>query len=263
VGGDSAASVDQVRQIFKHLTCDFIETDINSAEIIKYACNSFHALKIVFANEIGRLAQSLSVDSHKIMEIFCKDRKLNISEAYLRPGFAFGGSCLPKDLRALLYMARKNDIELPTIGSLLFSNDVHLNHAVRFVISGGFRRVGMVGLSFKSGTDDLRESPLVTLAETFIGKGLDLKIYDPEVEISRLIGANKRYIEESIPHIASLMVDNCLAATEDRELIIVGISSPAIESALVENVTSPQTVLDLCHLKRRDELRGIYRGICW
>src|SRR5437660_8119143 len=173
--------------------------------MVKYACNNFHALKITFANETARLCEALKVDPFEVMELVCKDRQLNISPAYLKPGFAFGGSCLPKDLRATMHLAKMRDVELPMHASILASNRAHIEHAIAKVMDTGKRRIGMIGLSFKTGTDDLRESPLVLLAEHFIGKGLSLLVYDPEVHLSSLLGANRRFIEKHVPHIAQVM----------------------------------------------------------
>ncbi|HEU4627862.1 MAG TPA: nucleotide sugar dehydrogenase, partial [Steroidobacteraceae bacterium] len=199
VGARAPAAAERVKQVFQHLPCEFVNTSIGVAELMKYACNAFHAVKITFANEIGRIAQSAGVDAREVMDFVCRDKRLNISPAYLKPGFAFGGSCLPKDLRALNYLAKVNDLTLPMLGSVLGSNRAHIDHALDKVMVPGVKRVGMLGLSFKAGTDDLRESPLVAVAERLIGKGYQLRIFDSEVNLSRLIGANKRFIEESIP----------------------------------------------------------------
>jgi GDP-mannose 6-dehydrogenase len=238
-------------------------TQIATAECLKYACNAFHALKVTFANEVGRLAQALSVDSHEVMRLVCRDTRLNISPAYLRPGFAFGGSCLPKDLKALLYMGKGKDIVTPMLASLLPSNRVHIDHAIDRVLADGRRAVGMLGLSFKTGTDDLRESPLVTLAERFIGKGLKLRIYDPEVNLSRLMGANRRYIEESIPHIGSLMSASLAEMVQPSDIVIVGLGDKRLLEELVSLTQDHQLVLDLVNLPGREKLRGQYQGICW
>ena len=173
--------------------------------MVKYCCNNFHALKITFANETARVCEAMGVDPFEVMDLVCKDRQLNISPAYLKPGFAFGGSCLPKDLRATLHLAKMRDVELPMLGGIMASNRDHIDHAIDKVLASGKRRIGMIGLSFKTGTDDLRESPLVLMAEHFIGKGLSLLIYDPEVHLSRLLGANRRFIEQHLPHIGSMI----------------------------------------------------------
>jgi GDP-mannose 6-dehydrogenase len=263
VGSASERSAAQLRELFGHLPCDFVITDIRTAEAMKYACNAFHALKVTFANEIGRLSQSLGVDSHGVMSLVCKDTRLNISPAYLRPGFAFGGSCLPKDLKALLYLGKQRDVVTPMLASLLPSNRVHIDHAIDLVLADGRRNVGMLGLSFKTGTDDLRESPLVTLAERFIGKGLNLKIYDPEVSLSRLMGANKRYIEHTIPHIAQIMCGSLEEMMAPAEILIVGIARRDLTDRLCADARAEQLVLDLVNIPARGALRAAYRGVCW
>jgi GDP-mannose 6-dehydrogenase len=263
IGTESEHAASKLRELFGHLPCEFIVTQIATAECLKYACNAFHALKVTFANEVGRLAQALSVDSHEVMRLVCRDTRLNISPAYLRPGFAFGGSCLPKDLKALLYMGKGKDVVTPMLASLLPSNRVHIDHAIDRVLADGRRAVGMLGLSFKSGTDDLRESPLVTLAERFIGKGLKLRIYDPEVNLSRLIGANRRYIEESIPHIGSLMSPSLAEMVQPSDIVIVGLGDKRLLGELASLTQDHQLVLDLVNVPEREKLRGQYQGICW
>jgi len=263
VGADSARSADVLRAVFGHLPCEFVTTDIGTAEVLKYACNTFHALKITFANEIARICQPLSVDGRKVMELVCRDRHLNISPAYLRPGFAFGGSCLPKDLRALTYVARSKDVSVPMLENVLASNRAHIQHAIDAVLARGRPRVGLIGLSFKAGTDDLRESPLVTLAETFIGKGLPLRIYDPEVHISRLIGANRRFIEESIPHIASMMEERCDTLVESAEVIVLARGDRTVLDSLRRSTRAGQLILDLTGSARLEELPATYQGMCW
>jgi GDP-mannose 6-dehydrogenase len=263
VGVQDQRSAAQLREIFGDLPCKFIETDIRTAETLKYACNTFHGLKISFANEIGRICQALGADSNRVMDLLCEDTQLNISKAYLRPGFAFGGSCLPKDLRALLYMAKLHDVEVPMLAGVLPSNKIHVEHAVKMILARNERSVGVIGLSFKSGTDDLRESPLVDVVEQLIGKGLQLKIYDPEVRISHLIGANKKYIEEVIPHIGNLMVDSVQEAMDGTGIVVVGLQGADIVEQLNANVTDSQMVLDLVGLSEPEKLRGEYRGICW
>ncbi len=189
------------------------------------SCNAFHALKITFANEIGRISQSLGIDSHEVMRLVCADTRLNISPAYLKPGFAFGGSCLPKDLRALTQIAKQNDIEIPMLASLLVSNRVHIDHAVDKILKLGRPRVGMLGLSFKTGTDDLRESPLVMVAKRLLGEGCELRIFDPEVHLSRLLGANRSYIEAHIPHLGSLLCEQIDEMIDPSDVILVGLAA--------------------------------------
>ena len=185
IGTNSERAENVLRNLFGHLPCEFLVTSIRTAEMLKYSCNIFHALKATFANEVGRLSQAMGVESHAVMEMVCRDTRLNISPAYLRPGFAFGGSCLPKDLKAMLYVAKSKDVSVPMLENVLTSNTIHIDHAINAVLESGKKSIGLIGLSFKSGTDDLRESPLVVMAERFIGKGLNLRIYDPEVNVAR------------------------------------------------------------------------------
>jgi len=222
VGSADAAAVAAVRSLYAGVTAPFMHTDLRSAEMVKYVSNAFHALKVCFANEVGDLCQALGANATEVMRVFLADRKLSISEAYLRPGFAFGGSCLPKDLRALLYAARREDLFPPLLGAILPANEAQVASGLAAVLATGKRRVGLLGLAFKAQTDDLRESPLVRLAEALIGKGCELRILDPNVAIARLVGANRRYIAEQIPHIAPLMcatVDELLA---HAEVLVVG-----------------------------------------
>ena len=263
IGADSEHTLNIIRPVFTHLPCEFIGTDIGTAEMLKYACNAFHAVKITFANEMGRIAQSLKVDSREVMRLVTLDRQLNISPAYLRPGFAFGGSCLPKDLRALLYTAKELDTELPMLAGVMPSNQHHVAHALEFILQQGVRRVGLIGLSFKSGTDDLRESPLVTLAEQLIGKGIELRIHDPNVQLSRLIGANRRYIEDKLPHIGRLLTEDMSALLGNSELLVVGLSDPALVEQVVAQASPAQTVLDLVGIPQGERLQAAYRGMCW
>lgn len=261
VQDDRAAGL--LRDIFGHLPCEFIETDIRTAETVKYACNAFHALKISFANEVGRICKSIGSDSIGVMSLLCQDKQLNISEAYLRPGFAFGGSCLPKDLRAILHIAKSNDVDVPVLSALLPSNGIHVEQAVNMILDRGERSVGLIGLSFKSGTDDLRESPLVELAERLIGKGLQLKIFDPEVRIAQLMGANRKFIEEVIPHIGTLMQDSVKDAMQGSKTVVVGLQGKEILEDVRRHATSEQFMLDLVGIRERSSIPGEYQGICW
>jgi len=263
VGVKDARAAEQLNDLFGQLPCEFIQTDIRTAETLKYACNTFHALKISFANEIGRICQALGSDSNKVMALLCEDKQLNISKAYLRPGFAFGGSCLPKDLRALLYLAKANDVDVPMLAGLLPSNQLHVEHAANMILERGERAIGVIGLSFKSGTDDLRESPLVDLVERLIGKGMNLRIYDPEVRVSQLIGANKQYIEEVVPHIGSLMCESVAEAMQDAGTVIVGLSGDDIMASLYQNSKDHQFFLDLVGVPDPESLKGECKGICW
>ena len=263
VGGNCEAAVNAVRDIFQHLDARFFVTSIRVAETLKMSCNAFHALKITFANEIGRISQALGIDSHEVMRLVCADTRLNISPAYLKPGFAFGGSCLPKDLRALAQIAKQHDLEIPMLGNVLASNRVHIDHAVEKILKRGRPRVGMLGLSFKTGTDDLRESPLVMVAKRLLGEGCELRIFDPEVRLSRLLGANRSYIEAHIPHLGSLLCDDIGAMIDPSEVILVGLQQPALDAALQARVRADQYLIDLVNLPNRDLLRCGYEGACW
>jgi GDP-mannose 6-dehydrogenase len=263
VGANAEAPTIKLRRIFGHLPCEFYATSVRAAEMVKYCCNNFHALKITFANETARLCEALKIDPFEVMNLVCRDTQLNISKAYLRPGFAFGGSCLPKDLRATLHLAKMNDVEIPMLGGILSSNLHHIDHAMTKVLQSGRRKIGMIGLSFKGGTDDLRESPLVLLAEHFIGKGLSVLVYDPEVHLSNLLGANRRFIERHLPHIGSLIRSDISAVIAQSELLVVGLNDAGVAAALAEHVRPDQIVLDLARLPDGRRLRADYWGLCW
>lgn len=263
VGSDSERSLAVLRELFGHLPCDFITTDIRTAETLKVVCNAFHALKITFANEIGRIASALQVDGREVMSLVCRDTRLNISPAYLRPGFAFGGSCLPKDLRALTYLGRSKDVDTPVLGAILASNQLHIERVVDRVLATRKRRVGLLGLSFKPGTDDLRESPLVMLAERLLGKGMKLAIHDPEVSLSRLIGANKSYIEEAIPHLGELLKPTADDVVRDADVVIAGQGLPAMLDAVYRHSTADQLFIDLVGGVEPRRVAADYWGVCW
>jgi GDP-mannose 6-dehydrogenase len=263
IGAASTAPVEALRRLFGHLPCEFHSTSIRAAEMVKYCCNNFHALKITFANETARVCEAMGVDPFEVMDLVCKDRQLNISPAYLKPGFAFGGSCLPKDLRATMHLAKMRDVDLPMLGGILASNRGHIDHAIAKVLASRERRIGMIGLSFKTGTDDLRESPLVLMAEHFIGKGLSLSIYDPEVHLSRLLGANRRFIEQHLPHIGSMIRADIESVIAESGLLVVGIAPAGVRDALERLVRPDQTVLDLVNLPNRAKVAGRYEGLCW
>jgi GDP-mannose 6-dehydrogenase len=260
IGAESEETAAPLGRLYAHLRAPILMVGIREAEMVKYACNAFHALKVTFANEIGMICQSLGVDSHRVMEVFCQDTKLNLSSYYLKPGFAFGGSCLPKDLRALTHKAKEVDLSVPLLNSILASNHQQIERAVDMILCTGFKKVGVLGLSFKTKTDDLRESPIVTLVERLIGKGLKLSIYDREVELARLFGANKEFIENEIPHISSLMRKEISDVVEAAEVIIIGKRDEEFR-AIAE--ASNRMIIDLVRLIERREERGNYRGICW
>jgi GDP-mannose 6-dehydrogenase len=231
--------------------------------MMKYCCNNFHALKITFANETARLCDALGVDAFEVMDLVCQDTQLNISRAYLKPGFAFGGSCLPKDLRATSYLAKIKDVEIPMLSSIMPSNRNHLDLAIQKVLATGKRKVGFIGLSFKTGTDDLRESPLVTLAEQLIGKGVQLFIYDPEVHLAQLLGANRRYIEMHLPHIGQLLRADISEVISESEVLVVGLTGQAVVDSLSACCRPDQILLDLVKLPGDATIRAKVQGLCW
>ncbi|MDJ1131455.1 nucleotide sugar dehydrogenase [Streptomyces iconiensis] len=263
IGTLDPVSAEAVAALYDGLPGEVFRVPVPTAEAIKYADNAFHGLKIGFANELGAVCQALGVDSHQVMDVFLADSKLNISPAYLRPGFAFGGSCLPKDLRSLVHAAQRADVSVPILAHVLPSNSAHLQRAVEMVERTGKRRVGLFGLSFKPGTDDLRESPLVELAETLFGKGYDLRIHDANVSLSRLLGANREYIETRLPHLADLLADSVSEVLEHAEVCLVGTKDPAVLSALPHG--EGPLLIDLVRLpdaeKRRTEPG--YMGLAW
>ncbi len=252
-----------LKEMYGFLDAPLEVTDIKTAEMMKYACNCFHAAKVTFANEIGSICKSLGIDSHAVMNIFCMDYKLNLSSYYLKPGFAFGGSCLPKDLRALNYQAKSNDVEVPLLKSILVSNKVQIENVIEKIVRSGVKKVGLLGLSFKAGTDDMRESPLVILVEALIGKGFDVKIFDRNVSIARLMGANKNYIEKEIPHISTLMTDTIEDILHHADLIVIGNKAEEVGHVL-KQVPDSKKIFDLVRVsKSLDGLSPGYEGICW
>jgi len=249
-------------QLYAGIEAPIIRTSIRVAELVKYCDNAFHALKVSFANEIGNLCKRIGVDSHEVMSIFCQDRKLNLSAAYLKPGFAFGGSCLPKDLRALAYQAKRLDLDSPVLNAILESNDVQVQLGLQLITSLGKKRIGFLGMAFKPDTDDLRESPLVSLIETLLGKGYHVRIYDRNVSTSRLIGANRRFIEEHIPHLSSLLVEDINELATGVDVVVVGHQAPEFVQA-VEALRADQTVIDLARPTKQVTTAARYEGICW
>jgi GDP-mannose 6-dehydrogenase len=263
IGCDRREDGESAARIYAAIKAPVLYSSIESAEMVKYVCNAFHALKVTFANEIGMVAQTLGVDSHQVMEIACQDTKLNISPKYLRPGFAFGGSCLPKDVRALVQKGRERDLDLPLLNGILGSNRSQIDRAIEMVVSLRKKKVAMLGISFKAGTDDLRESPLVTLTEALIGKGFDVKIYDRNISLTRLVGANKEYIERELPHLASALSEDLAAVVQAAEVVIVGNGSPEFKQ-LGGFLKDGQTVIDLVRVPGLSDRPGIeYRGITW
>jgi len=263
IGSDDPSAAREVAQLYATVDAPLHIVDTKVAEIVKYACNAFHGLKVTFANEIGNICRAVGIDSREVMRVFCEDTKLNLSPYYLKPGFAFGGSCLPKDLRALVHQARRLDVETPVLAAVLQSNRQQVERAVDMVLRTGKRRVGLLGLSFKSGTDDLRESPLVTLAETLLGKGMQLAIYDPDVSGSRVMGANRAYIEREIPHIWSLMRESVREVVQHAETIVIG--NKLEDYRQVETLRQDgQVVIDLVRMfDKRSGEDDRYQGICW
>ncbi|MBX6382560.1 MAG: nucleotide sugar dehydrogenase [Microbispora sp.] len=263
IGQLDEASGDVVAALYEGLPGEVFRVPVAVAEMTKYADNAFHGLKISFANELGAICRALGLDSHQVMDVFLADTKLNISPAYLRPGFAFGGSCLPKDLRGLVYAARQADVSVPLLSHILPSNEEHLRRAFDLVAGTGRRRIGLFGLSFKPGTDDLRESPLVELAERLLGKGYDLRIYDANVTLSRLIGANRDYIESRLPHLGQLLTNSAEDVLAHAEVCVVGCKDPAVLNALEH--AGDRIVIDLVRLPDAAARRAQpeYMGLGW
>lgn len=264
LGADNFDKWGPVRELYSSVSGELFQTTVKSAEMVKYACNTFHALKVSFANELGTLCKVIGVDTEMVTKIFVSDKRLNISPVYLSPGFAFGGSCLPKDVRALTYKAKETDCELPLLQSILPSNEEHIDRAVTSVLRHGKRKIGLLGLSFKAGTDDLRESPQVQLIKYLLGEGCQVRIWDDNVSIGRLIGSNRDYIERLIPHIGSLLGDDMDEVIQSAEVLIVG--TKAVSKETIEKALKPGTVvMDLVNLDktRRANTKTSYEGICW
>jgi GDP-mannose 6-dehydrogenase len=263
IGEIDSRSGDTVARLYEGIPGEVIRTELGISEMVKYAGNAYHALKVTFANEIGTICKRLGLDGRKVMEIFCKDDKLNVSAAYLQPGFAFGGSCLPKDMRALLHRAKELDLEPPVLRSVLTSNTNQVEEAYRLIRKTGKKKIAMLGLSFKPGTDDLRESPIAELIEMLLGKGHEVSIYDKEVSLARLHGSNKSYIEGTIPHISRLMKPTIQGAIEGSEVIVVAKRSPEFREALTN--MNGHYVVDLASIVTQVDAdkESQYEGICW
>ncbi|HKY73014.1 MAG TPA: UDP-glucose/GDP-mannose dehydrogenase family protein [Nitrospira sp.] len=262
IGADDDESAGMLQRLYAHLEAPVLTVRVKEAEMVKYVCNCFHGLKVAFANEVGVLCKAFGIDSHRVMDVFCKDTKLNLSPYYLKPGFAFGGSCLPKDLRALTYKAKTADVDVALLDAVLSSNRRHIERAVEMVLRTGKKRIGVLGLSFKAGTDDLRESPMVALIETLIGKGMHVMIFDREVELARLFGANKDYIEQEIPHISSLMRRRLDEVLEQSEVIVLTKRSDEYRAALEQGNHAP-LIIDLARVIEAKPSDAGYQGIGW
>ena len=263
IGEVDKRSGDIVEKIYANIDAPVVRTSIKVAEMIKYVNNAFHGLKVCFANEIGNICKKLEIDSHQVMEIFCLDKKLNLSPYYLKPGFAFGGSCIPKDLRALLYKGQREDLRLPLLSSILDSNENQVKMGINLITKTKKKKIGIFGFSFKPGTDDLRESPMVELIETLLGKGYKISIYDKNVSIAKIFGANKQYIEKEIPHISSLMSSSIDKILSDSEVLVIGNNSKEFEK-IPELMREDQILIDLARIADgKNETKSKYEGICW
>jgi len=263
IGELDQKSGDRLALLYRDFPGPHVRTELGVAEMVKYADNSFHALKITFANEMGNIAQAAGVDSHKLMDIFCLDTKLNLSPYYLKPGFAFGGSCLPKDLRSLTYFAKKHDIAVPVLSSILESNDYQVRKVVRKLLSYKGHTLGFLGLTFKDGTDDLRESPIVEVVETMIGKGYKVRIYDQNVSLAKLMGANKIYIEKEIPHISQLLCSSPEELVDQSDVLVLASKEKAPARAL-EGLSTNKSIVDLVRFFTPEKHPvPEYFGICW
>ena len=262
VGSETNDDAARVREMYRGIEAPTILTSLEVAEMVKYVDNSFHALKVTFANEIGNICKELGIDSHAVMDIFCSDTKLNLSPNYLQPGFAFGGSCLPKDVRALTYKANMLDLKAPVLASILESNEYQIKRGLQMILAEGKKNVGVLGFSFKAGTDDLRESPIVMLIESLIGKGYKLRVYDTNVNLAKLFGANKEYIERHIEHISSLMTTSIEELVSFAEIIVIGNKSDEFRKIL-PMLTKRHHVIDLVRIEKDVKTNARYEGLCW
>jgi GDP-mannose 6-dehydrogenase len=261
IGALDPAHAAPVAALYANLAAPCHVVTVRVAEMVKYACNCFHGLKVGFANELGNLCKVMGVDSHEVMRLFCEDRKLNISTAYLRPGFAFGGSCLPKDLRALVHRGRLEDVPLPILEAVLDSNRRQIERAFQMVMAGGSKRVGILGLAFKAGTADLRESPMVSLVEMLLGKGCQVTIHDRDVARANIIGANREYVEREIPHLWSLMRDTTAEVIAASETIVIGNTSREYRD--LGEALNARLIIDLARALAGRTSGAGYQGMCW
>jgi GDP-mannose 6-dehydrogenase len=262
IGSLDEAGYVAMEQMYAGLPGAFVRTSCRVAESVKYLCNVFHALKIVFANEAGSVLKACGLDGREVMKIFCQDTQLNISSTYLRPGFAFGGSCLPKEVKGFLMLARQMDVPIPALSGLLDSNDAHIERAYSLIARDGRRKLALFGLAFKPGTDDMRDSPLVTLAEKLLGKGFDMAIYDNFVKLSRLLGKNKEFIDREIPHLDRLLRDSAEAALLDAEVIVIGHADAEARQVIVAQAAG-RRIVDLSGYTELKAASAAYEGICW
>jgi len=262
IGETDEKAGDLLAGIYAHLDAPLVRTSVETAEMVKYTDNVWHALKVGFANEIGNICKSVGIDGHEVMDIFCKDTKLNLSPYYMKPGFAFGGSCLPKDVRALTYKARTADIDVPILNAIMPSNQHQIEKGLAMITEKGSKKIGILGFSFKAGTDDLRESPLVEVIERLIGKGYDIRLYDRNVKIASLVGANKDYILNHIPHISGLMVDSIESVLDHAETIVIGNGAEEFRD-IPQRISGGQVIVDLVRITEGRSIEGKYDGICW
>lgn len=262
IGALDRASGNLLASLYAGLDAPLIRTELEIAEMIKYVDNCWHALKIGFANEIGNICKSLSIDAHAVMKAFCQDTKLNISSAYLMPGFAFGGSCLPKDLRALAYRAKMSDLELPIMSAILPSNELQVARGLRMIMETGHRRIGILGFSFKEGTDDLRESPMIEVIERLVGKGHEVRIFDRNVNLARLVGANRDFILNRVPHISRLMAGSIGEVLEHAQTLVIGNKDPEFAD-VPKQMGAEQRLVDFVRVGDQRSANGKYVGICW
>ena len=262
IGSSSKEAADKIASLYKNLPAEIVITNVEVAEIMKYVNNTFHALKIAFANEVGNICSAMKIDSHKVMEIFCMDKQLNISPYYFKPGFAYGGSCLPKDLKGLQTLAHDLYIKAPVIESIDKTNDLQISRALEIIQNIGKKKIAFLGLSFKAGTDDLRNSPAVTIVETLLGKGYDVQIYDKNVHLSNLTGTNKDYIDLHIPHLSKLIVNNIIDLVDNADVVVINNNEKEYVDTLLETKSSAALV-DMVHLPQQIRKRNNYYGINW